>query len=104
MKKILDRYKKLVFGNDAVFDVQKRVFLLITHISIIIGTVGGIPNAPAPIDADDSGPIAGSTKTENIEFTLSTDSVSICQYRTLYFGIFPKTINYRKRFLLKLVK
>ena len=34
---------------------------------IIIGTVGGIPNAPAPIDADDSGPIAGSTKTENIE-------------------------------------
>jgi len=42
MKKILDRYKKLVFGNDAVFDVQKRVFLLITHISIIIGTVGVI--------------------------------------------------------------
>jgi len=34
---------------------------------IIIGTVGGIPNAPAPVDADDSGPIAGSTKTENIE-------------------------------------
>ena len=34
---------------------------------IMIGTVGGIPNAPAPIDKDDDGPIAGSTKTENIE-------------------------------------
>ena len=42
MKKIVDRYKELVFGKDTVFDVQKRVFLLITHISIIIGTVGVI--------------------------------------------------------------
>ena len=42
MNKIVDRYKELVFGKDTVFDVQKRVFLLITHISIIIGTVGVI--------------------------------------------------------------
>ena len=34
---------------------------------IIIGTVGGIPNTPAPVDKDDDGPISTGTKTENIE-------------------------------------
>lgn len=33
---------------------------------IILGTVGGIPSLPAPVDNDDDGPISGSTKTENI--------------------------------------
>lgn len=35
---------------------------------IILGTVGGIPNTPGPIDTDDSGPIGEGvpTKTENI--------------------------------------
>lgn len=42
MKKLLERYKRFVFGNDETFDVEKRVFLLITHISIIIGIVGVI--------------------------------------------------------------
>lgn len=42
INKLFNRYKKFVFGNDATFDVQKRVFLLITHISIIIGIVGVI--------------------------------------------------------------
>jgi two-component system sensor histidine kinase/response regulator len=40
MNKLFETYRKSVFGNDATFDVQKRVFLLITHISIIIGIVG----------------------------------------------------------------
>jgi signal transduction histidine kinase len=42
INKLFKRYKEIVFGSDATFDVQKRVFLLITHISIIIGIVGVI--------------------------------------------------------------
>lgn len=42
MKKFVDIYKNFVFGKDETFDVQKKIFLLITHISIIIGTVGVI--------------------------------------------------------------
>ena len=37
---LIDRYKRFVFGNDETFDFRKRIFLLITHISIIIGIVG----------------------------------------------------------------
>ena len=33
---------------------------------IMLGTVGGIPSAPAPVDRDDDGPIGGSNKTEDI--------------------------------------
>ena len=33
---------------------------------IMLGTVGGIPNEPLPIDADDNGPISIPTKTSNI--------------------------------------
>lgn len=40
MKKFIVRYKRFVFGEDEIFDVQKTVFLLITHISLIIGIVG----------------------------------------------------------------
>jgi signal transduction histidine kinase len=40
MKKIINRYKEFVFGKDDTFIVQKKIFLLITHISIIIGSVG----------------------------------------------------------------
>lgn len=42
VNKLFKRYKEIVFGNDTVFDVQKKVFLLITHISIIIGLIGVI--------------------------------------------------------------
>lgn len=42
INKLFKRYKEIVFGSDATFDIQKRVFLLITHISIIIGIVGVI--------------------------------------------------------------
>jgi signal transduction histidine kinase len=42
INKLFERYKEIVFGNETTFDVQKRVFLLITHISIIIGIVGVI--------------------------------------------------------------
>lgn len=42
MKKFVDIYKNFVFGKDETFNVQKRIFLLITHISILIGTVGAI--------------------------------------------------------------
>ena len=34
---------------------------------IMIGTVGGIPSLPAPIDQDDEGPIESSTKIETLE-------------------------------------
>lgn len=44
MNRLIDRYIEIVFGNDAEFDLQKRVFLLITHISIIIGLVALIVN------------------------------------------------------------
>lgn len=37
---ILKAYKSLIFGEDRGFDVQKKVFLLITHITIVIGFVG----------------------------------------------------------------
>lgn len=40
--RFIENYKKIVFGNDSSFQVQKNVFLLITHISIIIGIVGVI--------------------------------------------------------------
>ena len=40
MQNIIKAYKKLIFGEDKSFDVQKKVFLLITHITIIIGLVG----------------------------------------------------------------
>ena len=40
MKKIINLYKEFVFGKDDTFIVQKKIFLLITHISIIIGSVG----------------------------------------------------------------
>lgn len=33
---------------------------------IMLGTVGGIPNEPAPVDADDNGPITTPSKTSNI--------------------------------------
>ena len=33
---------------------------------IMIGTVGGIPSSPAPIDADDNTPVASNVKVENI--------------------------------------
>jgi len=42
MKKLLERYKRFVFGDEQTFDVQKKVFLLITHISFIIGIIGVI--------------------------------------------------------------
>lgn len=38
--KFIERYKKFVFGSDTAFDVRRRVFLLITHISIIIAFIG----------------------------------------------------------------
>lgn len=37
---IIKAYKSLIFGEDRGFDVQKKVFLLITHITIVIGFVG----------------------------------------------------------------
>ena len=40
MKKLIHRYKAFVFGKEDTFNVQKKIFLLITHISIIIGSVG----------------------------------------------------------------
>jgi signal transduction histidine kinase len=40
MKKLINRYKAFVFGKEDTFNVQKKIFLLITHISIIIGSVG----------------------------------------------------------------
>lgn len=40
MENLIHRYKEFVFGKDTTFDVQKKVFLLITHISIIIGIIG----------------------------------------------------------------
>jgi signal transduction histidine kinase len=42
MENLIYRYKEFVFGKDTTFDVQKKVFLLITHISIIIGIIGVI--------------------------------------------------------------
>jgi len=33
---------------------------------IMLGTVGGIPSTPAPVDKDDDGPLGGSNKTEDI--------------------------------------
>jgi signal transduction histidine kinase len=43
-KKIKDKCKEITFGNFADFDVQKRVFLLITQISIVIAIIGVIAN------------------------------------------------------------
>lgn len=40
IKNIITAYKKLIFGEERSFDVQKKVFLLITHITILIGFVG----------------------------------------------------------------
>ena len=40
IKNILAAYKRLIFGEEKSFDVQKKVFLLITHITILIGFVG----------------------------------------------------------------
>jgi signal transduction histidine kinase len=40
MKKLVGIYKDFVFGKNLELDFQKRIFLLITHISIIIGIVG----------------------------------------------------------------
>lgn len=50
MKKLLERYKKFVFGDDAAFDVQKRIFLLISHISVIIGVVGIVVDISLDLD------------------------------------------------------
>lgn len=50
MKKLLERYKKFVFGDDAAFDVQKRIFLLISHISVIIGVVGIVVDISLNLD------------------------------------------------------
>src|SRR5690606_31893466 len=40
IKNIITAYKKLIFGEERSFDVQKKVFLLITNITILIGFVG----------------------------------------------------------------
>lgn len=39
-KKLLSAYKTLVFGNTIISDFEKRTFLLVTHISLIIAFVG----------------------------------------------------------------
>ncbi len=39
-EKFLQRYKNFVFGTDDSFDVQKRIFLLITHTTLIIAFAG----------------------------------------------------------------
>lgn len=44
LDKVINKYNELIFGHDTEFDLQKRVFLLITHISIIIGIVALIVN------------------------------------------------------------
>ncbi len=44
LDKVINKYNELIFGNDTEFNLQKRVFLLITHISIIIGIVALIVN------------------------------------------------------------
>jgi two-component system, sensor histidine kinase and response regulator len=41
---MFEKYKNFVFGNELTFDLQKRIFLLITHLSILIGLVGIIIN------------------------------------------------------------
>ncbi|QQS36368.1 MAG: HAMP domain-containing histidine kinase [Ignavibacteriales bacterium] len=41
---LIQRYKSFVFGESTEFDVQKNIFLLITHISLIIAFVGIITN------------------------------------------------------------
>lgn len=38
--KVIELYKRFIFGDDTTFDFQKRIFLLITHLSIIIGIIG----------------------------------------------------------------
>jgi signal transduction histidine kinase len=42
--RIVEKYKEVVFGSDTTFDVQKRIFLLVTHISFIIAFVGVVTN------------------------------------------------------------
>ena len=39
-KAFFNKYKKIVFGDSSVYDLQKRIFLLITHITLIIGFSG----------------------------------------------------------------
>jgi len=43
---------------------------------IMLGTVGGIPNEPQPVDADDNGPIATVSKTSNIFLKTITGPVN----------------------------
>ncbi|MBK7631580.1 MAG: hypothetical protein IPJ23_12935 [Ignavibacteriales bacterium] len=47
---MFEKYKNLVFGNDEAFDIQKRIFLLITHISFIIALVGITTNILLGLD------------------------------------------------------
>lgn len=46
----LSRYKHFVFGEDETFDVQKRIFLLITHITLLIIFAGIIVNISLGLD------------------------------------------------------
>lgn len=41
---LINSYKNFVFGDYSSFNIQKRIFLLITHISILVGIVGIIIN------------------------------------------------------------
>jgi len=47
---LIDRYKRFVFGNQEAFDIQKRIFLLITHISFIIAFAGVVTNIVLGLD------------------------------------------------------
>jgi signal transduction histidine kinase len=48
--RIVEKYKEVVFGSDTTFDVQKRIFLLVTHISFIIALIGVITNIVLGLD------------------------------------------------------
>lgn len=48
---LFSRYKNFVFGTDDSFDVQKKIFLLITHTTLIIAFTGIVTNIILGLEA-----------------------------------------------------
>jgi len=47
---VFNHYKRLAFGDSTTYDLQKRIFLLITHITLIIGLIGVVTDIVLGLD------------------------------------------------------